>query len=131
MSRKPPVLDHHPSAFIGGSFRGVCEYVVDGDTMDVFLDLGLYQYAYERVRLQDVDTPEIYGRASDEERERGHEAKRFVEERILGQPVIVHTDRDETSFGRFTARISFYRDGEWRDLGSALVAAELAEEVEG
>lgn len=130
MSRKPPQLEDHPSGFIGGRYRGVCRYVVDGDTMDVFLDLGLYQYAYERIRLQDVDTPEIYGRVSDEELERGREAREFVEARILGKPIIVETERDETSFGRFTARIHYHEDGQWRDLGDALVDAHLAERVE-
>lgn len=130
MSRKPPAFEDHPNPFIGGRYRGICTYVVDGDTMDVFLDLGLYQYHYIRVRLQDVNTPEIYGGPSEEELERGRRAREFVEARILDQPVIVSTERDEQSFGRFTARILYYNEeGDWRDLGRALVEAGLAEDI--
>ena len=34
--------------------------VVDGDTMDVVIDLGFYVELRERVRLAGMDTPEIY-----------------------------------------------------------------------
>ena len=34
--------------------------VVDGDTMDVVIDLGFYVTMRERVRLKGINTPEIY-----------------------------------------------------------------------
>ena len=50
MSRKPSVLQDHPVDFAdakaAGLYRAVCQYVVDGDTADFLIDLGLYQYAY-------------------------------------------------------------------------------------
>lgn len=46
--------------------------VVDGDTLDVRLDLGFEVYTIERVRLAGIDTAEVYGVDQDsEEYERG------------------------------------------------------------
>lgn len=36
--------------------------VIDGDTIDVELDLGFHIKMKERVRLLDVDTPEVFGK---------------------------------------------------------------------
>ena len=41
--------------------------VVDGDTLDVVIDLGFYIKIKERIRLEGVDTPEIYGVPQDSE----------------------------------------------------------------
>jgi micrococcal nuclease len=49
--------------------------VVDGDTIDVELDLGFNIKMKERVRLLGVDTPEVYGRYSTPE---GAVATEFV-----------------------------------------------------
>jgi micrococcal nuclease len=37
------------------------EHVVDGDTLDVFVNLGFSTYQLVRLRLAGVDTPEVYG----------------------------------------------------------------------
>jgi endonuclease YncB( thermonuclease family) len=42
-----------------GEYRGQCLNVVDGDTADLFLDLGFREYARLRVRLFGIDTPEM------------------------------------------------------------------------
>jgi micrococcal nuclease len=53
--------------------------IVDGDTIDLRVDLGFRTYKRVRVRLQEVDTPEIYGvKKGSEEYKRGIEAKSFV-----------------------------------------------------
>lgn len=51
--------------------------VIDGDTIDVELDLGFDIKLKERVRLINVDTPEVFGPNASEE---GNIAKEFVEE---------------------------------------------------
>ena len=55
--------------------------VVDGDTVDVILDLGFDMYKKERVRLAGIDTPESRTRDL-EEKEMGLEAKEFLERRM-------------------------------------------------
>ena len=42
-------------------YRAELDRVVDGDTFDVLIDLGFYIRIKERIRLEEVDTPEIYG----------------------------------------------------------------------
>lgn len=40
-------------------YRAFCRHIVDGDTLDVLVDMGLNQFSYETIRLQHVDTPEV------------------------------------------------------------------------
>lgn len=57
--------------------------VVDGDTLELEVDLGFYVYHHIRVRLLDVDTPEIYGvKKTSEEYQRGKVASAQVNEWI-------------------------------------------------
>lgn len=51
--------------------------VVDGDTIDVWIDLGFHTWIKERVRLVDIDTPELFGPNATEV---GKVAKEFVEQ---------------------------------------------------
>ncbi len=118
--RKPKQFDDHPAPFEPPVYRGVCTHVVDGDTFDLMIDLGLYQYAYESVRLAGIDTPEIFRPADETELARGHAAKAAVEALILDQPVLLRTHRDRTTFGRFVADVHFLEGGEWRDLATWL-----------
>lgn len=50
--------------------------VIDGDTIDLDIDLGFAVTLRERVRLEGVNTPEVRGH----EKGAGFEAKAFVEE---------------------------------------------------
>ena len=124
MARKPVEFSNHPAAFgdarAKGLYRAHCRYVVDGDTFDVLIDLGFNNYAYETLRLRDVDTPEIRG----EERERGLIAKARVQELLLDKPVLVRSFKDVETFGRFVADVQYWEDGEWLDLGETLVHEE-------
>lgn len=55
------------------------ERVVDGDTVDVLVDLGFSMFHRTRVRLYGIDAPET--RTKDQaEKERGLQSKAFVEE---------------------------------------------------
>ncbi|MEK9918728.1 MAG: thermonuclease family protein [Pelagibacteraceae bacterium] len=51
--------------------------VIDGDTVELDIDLGFAVTLRERVRLEGVNTPEIRGRAAESA---GFEAKAFVED---------------------------------------------------
>tara|TARA_R100000995_G_scaffold2232_1_gene1487 strand:- start:549 stop:932 length:384 start_codon:yes stop_codon:yes gene_type:complete len=55
--------------------------VVDGDTVDIVIDLGFNLSKKERVRLAGIDTPE--SRTKDlEEKEMGLQAKEFLKRRL-------------------------------------------------
>ena len=57
--------------------------VLDGDTIDVTIDLGFDLYKKERVRVAGVDTPEKRTR-DDEEKALGYDANHWLEERLKG-----------------------------------------------
>ena len=57
--------------------------VLDGDTIDVTIDLGFDLYKKERVRVAGVDTPEKRTRDS-EEKALGYDATHWIEEKLQG-----------------------------------------------
>ena len=64
--------------------------VVDGDTIDVTIDLGFDLYKKERVRIAGVDTPEKRTRDLDE-KELGIDATNWMKEKLEGA---IHGDDD-------------------------------------
>lgn len=91
--------------------------VVDGDTIDMLVDLGFNVHTRQRIRLMGVDTHEIYGVSHDsEEYQRGMTEKQFVEDWLPeaddGEwPVFVKTYEGETGkYGRYLGEI-IRRDG--------------------
>ena len=82
--------------------------MVDGDTLDVVIDLGFYIKIKERIRLEGLDTPGIYGvPEGSEEYRRGLEAKEYVERRLdeNGKRMIIPPDRTSA---RAPAPLSIY-----------------------
>ena len=78
MSLKPP---SRKSCY---NFRVVeINRVVDGDTIDVTIDLGFDLYKKERVRIAGVDTPEKRTR-DPEEKELGIDATNWMKEKLEG-----------------------------------------------
>ena len=91
--------------------------VVDGDTVDLKVDLGFDIFTQMRFRLFGVDTPEI--RTKDlEEKEWGLRAKEFVIQTFAenGNRCIVNTQKDaKEKYGRYLATIVF-RDKSLNDM---------------
>jgi len=82
--------------------------VVDGDTIHVRIDHGFHIYSHQTIRLMGIDTPELRG----EERGRGLEAKKFVEEKILGKRVVLFTHKDKQGkYGRYLAKVYYTENG--------------------
>ena len=77
--------------------------VIDGDTVDVDIDLGFGVWMHkERVRLYGIDTPEIRG----DERPAGIVSRDRLRELILDKEVIIKTIKDRTGkYGRYLAEI--------------------------
>lgn len=62
------------------TYRARCERVIDGDTIEVFIDQGFEDYTIKTLRIKGIDTAEIYGVPKESDSyELGHEQKRFVE----------------------------------------------------
>jgi len=60
-------------------YQATLERVVDGDTVDIVIDLGFSTFRKERIRLYGIDAPEINTEA-------GKLAKGFVEEWFWDNP---------------------------------------------
>ena len=82
--------------------------IVDGDTIDVSIDLGFNIFTIQRVRLLGIDTPEIHTK-NFEEKQHGEEAKQFVinfieEAEREGYQIYVKTTLDD-KYGRMLGRV--------------------------
>ena len=111
-------------------YRAELNRVVDGDTLDVVIDLGFYIRLKERIRLEGVDTPEIYGVPQDsEEYRRGLEAKEYVERRLAenGNQMIIET-RKMGKWRRWLAKV--YLPDTGRTLNEELIEKGLAKSIE-
>lgn len=77
--------------------------VVDGDTIDVSIDLGFSVYVHERLRLFGIDTPEL---TSEDVllRENAKKAKSRVYELINGRQVKIQTFKTD-KYGRYLAKV--------------------------
>ena len=74
--------------------------IVDGDTVDVIIDLGFSIHFSTRVRLYGIDTPESRTRDKDE-KVRGLLSKDYLKEWLDQGGVIIRTYRDKKGkFGR-------------------------------
>lgn len=86
----------------GYTYRAFVTRVVDGDTIDVTLDLGCCVYVKERLRLANIDAPEMRGT----EKLFGRQSKVVLAERVEGQHVIVQTEKDKRGkYGRYIATV--------------------------
>lgn len=103
-------------------YRADVERVVDGDTLDLRIDLGfgvLLTGDEARVRLRDVDTAEIFGVPKDsEEYVAGQRQKTFVQEWVAQAedrdwPFFVQTWKDDErgKYGRWLAVLKRLNDG--------------------
>lgn len=93
--------------------------VVDGDTIDVVVDLGFKILTAQRLRLSRVDTPER-GQASFDE------AKQFVKTLIENKRVVVKTHK-VSKWGYYLADVSI--DG--KDVSDSLIASGLGKPYDG
>lgn len=116
-----------PAAFaqqpIPGPLEAEVLRVIDGDTIEVRAFIWPGHSVETRVRLADVDAPEIRRVACEAEREAGHAAKAFVEELLTpaGQSAARVRIRD-VRLGSFAGRVVATMElADGRDLGSVLL----------
>ena len=100
------------------------ERVVDGDTIDVILDLGFSVSYKSRVRLYGIDTPESRTRNKDE-KARGKLASAFLSKAIeIADQVVIRTELKDSrgKFGRVLGTVVC--DGE--DINQGMVDGGFA-----
>ena len=97
--------------------------VVDGDTMDVILDLGFDVHHAVRVRLAGIDTPESRTRDLDE-KARGKLSKAFLKESIKGKKIVLKTKIKDAKgkFGRVIAEVwAEFEKGSLRNINELMI----------
>ena len=125
-----PALAHEEGGLVepAYTYRAELRRVVDGDTANMDLDLGLRIWVRdERLRLYGIDAPETRTRNLDE-KARGLRAKAWLAARLTAADrIIVQTIKDdEGKFGRLLAIV--WADGV--NLNDQMVALGLARRVE-
>jgi micrococcal nuclease len=87
---------------------------LDGDTIEVCLDVVFKTFIHVKLRLKDIDTAELNSRDSDE-RVEALNAKQFVEKTLQGKKLIVKTYKTRTgryrkTFDRYVADVYIVND---------------------
>lgn len=103
-------------------YSGFVMNVVDGDTLDIVVDLGFGITNKIRVRLKNIDTPEMWHPKTKAEGIHGKAAKLFVEDKVLNKQITLVTYKDKTGkYGRYLAEIVYAdSDGIGKFLGDEL-----------
>ena len=89
-------------------YKATVERIVDGDTMDVIVDLGFKITTNQRIRLAKINTPETYNvKKGSEEYIKGMAAKEYVIQRIQtnNNEIILETDKLVGKYGRYIGTI--------------------------
>ncbi len=89
-------------------YKAKVERIVDGDTIDVVIDLGFKITTNQRIRLKGINTPETYSvKRGSEEYKKGMLAKEFVIQRIEANnnKAIVETNKYTGKYGRYIGTI--------------------------
>ena len=107
--------------------------VIDGDTVDVLIDLGFYLSARKRIRFLNIDTYELRG-GTPETKALGQAAKaRLIE--LLATPdtkIYIKTKMDDTGkYGRLLGKLYVIRnsDGFIIDINHVLLEEGFVEHV--
>lgn len=118
-------------------YKCIVRRVVDGDTVDVDIDLGFDSWLHnQRVRIEGIDAPETRTRDL-VEKELGLESKAFVESHLPvgSQQVLMSKEYDGTKgkFGRIigTFRVYDHTKNMLTDLSSLMLEQGYAEVYKG
>ena len=86
------------------NYIAIVRNVVDGDTIDVDIDLGFDIHKYVRVRLANIDTPELNSK-SILQRQAATKVKEYVKKALLNQTVYLKTIKSKDKDGEYLADI--------------------------
>lgn len=122
---RPQSFKDHPMKRPSYPRRAICDNVVDGDTYDCMVEMGITAYEYVRVRLSGVDAPEIFHPKSKAEVDLGLQAKDLATAKLLNKPVVLTFKSDDQVQGRFLCLVQYWDNGMLTDFGTTLTAAKL------
>lgn len=113
------------------TYYATLDRVVDGDTLDITVDLGFRICTQVRVRLAGIDTPEVYRvKKESEEYKKGMEATNFVKDWFasLESPrFLIESDKEQGKYGRWI--VTVLTEDKKENLNEVLVREGYAVEV--
>ena len=90
-------------------YKAIIQKVVDGDTLEIAIDLGLSVWIHdEKIRLYGINTPEVYGvKKGTPEWKEGNKASDFVKSILKEKDeILVQTIKDkQEKYGRYLALV--------------------------
>ena len=113
---------------VANAVPAVVDYVLDGDTVAAQVNLAPDVGVTVRVRLRNVDTPELSGECDDEINMANRARDRVRTLLPRGTVVELENIKDDKYLGRIDANV-FLSDG--RDIGDVLVRENLARPYNG
>lgn len=105
----------------------VCKVVkiIDGDTIDVLVDLGFGVVIKQRLRLARINTEEVHS-SNPEARRNAILAKRYLEDILTGKVCSIITEKTE-KYGRYLAEVLLRNpDGTYFNVNDSLLDNGLA-----
>lgn len=111
-------------------YKAQLDRVIDGDTLDVYIDVGFKILTHQRIRLDGIDTPEIFRVPKDSlEYKKGLKAKKFVEQRLKSNDnkMILQTKKWKEKFGRYIGIIGL--NDTKISLNEELIVKKLAKRI--
>ena len=97
-------------------YKGFVNKVVDGDTVDVILDLGFGLAKSVRLRIDDYDAPESWRPRNEAEKEHGEAAKARAKELLEGKEAVFTTSKAIGVYGRYGASITLSDGRLYKDI---------------
>lgn len=85
-------------------YRAEVHSVVDGDTLELDIDLGFHVFRRQRIRLASLNCPDV-------RTTKGRAAKHFVTEQVLAAPMLVVKTNRADIYGRYVAHVFLGRRG--------------------
>ncbi len=121
-SPKPEIRRHNYSRKLAGPFPAETMRVIDGDTAEMRVTIWLGQEIITKVRLRDIDAPELRAKCLDELKKA--EAAREALTRMLAQDAVFLTEVGYDKYGtRVVAKIV---NAVGTDIGATLVEQKFA-----
>lgn len=117
-------------------FNCIVKRIVDGDTIDVDIDLGFDVWLNnQRIRLSDIDAPETRTRDLTE-KQKGLESKEFVEKilEVGSKQILITTEYNPNGkYGRIIGTFEVYDTNKdaWSDLSTIMLEQGYAVEYKG
>ncbi len=114
------------------SYKAKLIKVIDGDTIDIEIDLGFDVHINQRLRLYNVDAPETRTKNL-LEKEAGLHVKFLVEVILTNKELYVKTIKTSDKFGRYLADVYFNKvdDSGMASLSEYLISRKFVKEYDG